>query len=170
MKYAFIIGSNAFVVRGKTISYGSEGNWKPLLRINSVSQGATGDAHLDIDIDVKDTDGKQVTILSNKSVTGSPYKVNVERDSVTVLRLDGSTIIHVHQMDYDTAMSLEHNIVAELEVNMPLAAIRVSGEFFVDQLHIRAENEKLFINDNGYATVALAGENDLRFTTAGAVL
>lgn len=170
MKYAFIIGSGAFVVRGKTISYGSEGNWKPLLRINSVSQGATGNAHLDIDVDIKDTDGKQVTIVSNQPVTGSPYKVDVERDSVMVSRLDGSTIIHVHQLDYDTAMALEHNIVAELEVNMPLAVIRVTGEFFVDQLHIRAENEKLFVNENGYANVALAGENDLKFTTAGVVL
>ena len=170
MKYAFIIGSGAFVVRGKTISYGSDGNWKPLLRINSVSQGSTGDAHLDVDIDIKDVDGKPVTVMSNQPVTGAPYNVKVERDSVTVSRLDGSTIIHVHQMDYDTAMALEHNIVAELEVNMPLAAIRVAGEFFVDQLHIRAENEKLFINDNGYANVALAGENDLKFTSEGVVL
>ncbi|MGN6395270.1 MAG: hypothetical protein ACTHMI_06890 [Mucilaginibacter sp.] len=170
MKYAFIIGSGAFVVQGKTISYGSDGNWKPLLRINSVSQGATGDAHLDVDIDIKDVDGKPVTIMSNQAVTGAPYNVKVERDSVTVSRLDGSTIIHVHQMDYDTAMALEHNIVAELEVNMPLAAIRVAGEFFVDQLHIRAENEKLFINENGYANVALAGENDLKFTSEGVVL
>jgi len=53
---------------------------------------------------------------------------------------------------------------------MPLAVIRVTGEFFVDQLHIRAENEKLLINENGYATAALAGDNDLKFTSQGVVL
>jgi len=150
MKYAFLIGSSVFVVRGKTISYGEEGDWKPFLRINSVSQGGAGanQSHLDVDIDIRDTDGAQVTVLSNKAATGAPYTINTMRDSVQVFRMDGTSIIHVHQLDYDTAMSLEHNIVAELEVNMPLVVIRVTGDFFVDQLHVRAENEKLLINDN----------------------
>jgi len=172
MKYAFVIGSSAFIVQGKTISYGEEGNWKHFLRINSVSQGGPGpnDSHLEIDLDIKDIDGTRVTILANKPVTGAPYSIVAERDSIKILRLDGTTIIHVHQLDYDTAMSLEHNIVAEFEVHAPVVVIRISGEFFVDRLHIRAENEKLMINDNGYATSALAGKNDLKFTAEGVIL
>ncbi|HVW96833.1 MAG TPA: hypothetical protein VHA56_12760 [Mucilaginibacter sp.] len=172
MKYAFVIGSSAFVVHGKTISYGEEGNWKHFLKINAVSEGGPGpnQSHLDIDLDINDIDGTRIALVSNKSVTAAATNIETERDSVKVLRPDGSTIIHVHQLDNDSAMSLEHNIVAELEVNMPVAVIRVTGEFFVDQLHIRAENEKLLINDNGYATTALAGDNDLKFTTQGVVL
>ena len=172
MKYAFVIGSSAFIVRGKTISTGEQGNWRHFLRINSVSQGGPGpnDSHLDIDLDVKDTDGTAVTVLSNKPVTGAPYSIVTEPDSVKILRLDGTPIIHVQQLDYDTAMALEHNIVAEFEVHAPVAVIRISGEFFVDRLHIRAQNEKLLINENGYATSALAGENDLKFTAEGVVL
>ena len=172
MKYAFVIGSSAFVVKGKTISYGEEGNWKSFLRINTVSQGGPDSegSSLNIDVDIKDTDGTPVTIVANQPVTGAPYTIKKERDSIHVLRLDGTTIIHVHQLDNDSAMSLEHNIVAELEVNLPVAVIRITGEFFVDGLHIRAENEKLLINDNGYATAALAGDNDLKFTAEGVVL
>lgn len=172
MKYAFLIGSSAFVVRGKTISYGEEGNWKSFLRINTVSQGGVNSAgqSLNIDLNIKDTDGTPVTIISNKPVTGAPYTIKTTQDSIDILRLDGSTIIHIHQLDNNSAMALEHNIVAELEVNMPVAVIRISGEFYVDSLHIRAENEKLLINDNGYATSALAGENDLKFTSAGVLL
>ncbi|MDP9075841.1 MAG: hypothetical protein M3O71_00310 [Bacteroidota bacterium] len=171
MKYAFLIGSSAFVVRGKTISHGEEGNWKSFLRINTVSQGAAGSGEsLNIDLDIKDTDGTPVTIISNKPVTGAPYTIKTTQDSVDVLRLDGTTIIHINQLDNDSAMALEHNIVAELEVNMPVAVIRISGEFYVDSLHIRAESEKLLINDNGYATAALAGDNDLKFTADGVVL
>jgi hypothetical protein len=171
MNYAYVIGSSAFIVPGKAINYGEEGNWKPWLRINSVSQGGEGSgAFLDIDLDIKDTNGTSVTIVSNKPVTGTPYNIKIERDSIMVLRPDGTEIIHIHQLDNDAAMGLEHNIVAELEVHSPIAVIRISGEFFVDGLHIRAENEKLFINDNGYATAAMIGHNDLKFTTEGVIL
>jgi len=170
MKYAFLLGSSAFIVKGKTISYGEEGNWKSFLRINTVSQGGADGDSLNIDLDIKDTDGTQVLIVANKPVTGAPYTIKTTRDSIDILRIDGSTIIHVSQLDSDSAMALEHNIVAELEVNMPLAVIRISGEFYVDSMHIRAENEKLLINENGYATAALAGDNDLKFTAEGVVL
>jgi hypothetical protein len=173
MKYAFVIGSSAFIVPGKTISYGTDGNWKHFLRINAIYHDTSAPAentYLDIDLDIKDTDGTPVTILSNKPVTGAPYTIKAERDSITVLRLDGTTIIQVHQLDDESAMSLEHNIVAELDVHAPVVVIRVSGEFFVDRLHIRAENEKLLINDNGYATSTMIGHSDLKFTEAGVVL
>ncbi|HEY8930474.1 MAG TPA: hypothetical protein VIM55_14835 [Mucilaginibacter sp.] len=168
MKYAFIIGSSAFIVRGHTISYGESGNWKPFLRIKTLAE--PNGPNLDIDLDIKDTDGKPVTLFSNKPITGAPYNVMTTHDGVKVLRLDGSTIIHVHQLKDEDAMALEHNIVAELEVHSPVVAIRISGEFFVDRLHVRAENEKLFINENGYATSALAGSNDLKFTSEGVLL
>ncbi len=173
MKYAFVIGSSAFIVPGKTISYGSDNNWKHFLKINSIYHDGTGDAEgsqLNIDLDIKDIDGTPVVILANKPVTGSPYAIKTTRDSVMVSRLDGTTIVHIHQLDDDSAMSLEHNIVAEFEVHAPLAVIRITGEFLVDSLHIRAENEKLLINNNGYATAAMIGHSDLKFTAAGVVL
>jgi len=173
MKHAFVIGSNAFIVPGKTISYGEEGNWKHFLRINNIYHDTSAPAEnsfLDIDLDIKDTDGTSVTVLSNTPVTGAPYTIKTKRDSIMISRLDGTTIIHVHQLDDESAMSLEHNIVAEFEVHSPIVVIRITGEFFVDSLHIRAENEKLLINDNGYATSAMVGHNDLKFTAAGVVL
>ena len=173
MKYAFVIGSSAFIVPGKTISSGTQGNWKHFLRINAIYHDTSAPAentYLDIDLDIKDTDGTPVAILSNKAITGAPYTIKTERDSVKVLRLDGTSIIHVHQLDDESAMSLEHNISAELDVHAPVVVIRVTGEFFVDALHIRAENEKLLINDNGYASSAMVGHSDLKFTEAGVVL
>ena len=172
MKYAFVIGSNAFIVPSNAISYG-DGYGKPFLKINSIYHDlppAEKQPFLDIDLDIKYTDGTDVIILANKPVTGAPYTIEKERDSIRVLSLDGSLIIQVHQLDDKSAMSLEHNITAELEVHAPVVVIRISGEFMVDHLHIRAENEKLFINDNGYATSAMVGKNDLKFTSEGVVL
>ncbi len=173
MKYAFIIGSNAFIVPHNGIVYNAADTDRDFLRINSIYHEVkepAGNDVLDIDLNIKDTDGSSVIIVNNKPVTGAPYTIERKPDSVKVLRIDGSTIIHVHQLDEDTALGLEHNIVAELELQAPLAAIRVTGEFYVDGLHIRAENEKLLINENGYATSAMIGKNKLAFTSEGVVL
>ena len=172
MKYAFIIGSNAFIVPSNAISYGDTETGKVFLRINSVNhKGTSGaDSTLNIDLDIKDTDGTPVVIVANKPATGAPYTIKVEYDSLMVLRSDESAIIHVHQLDTEAAMGLEHNIVAELEVHDPVSVIRITGEFHVDALSIKAQNEKLFINNNGYATSAMVGKNDLRFTSEGVVI
>ena len=172
MKYAFVIGSNAFVVPRNTISYGEDGREKEFLRINAVYHDLPHNetSFLDVSLDVIDAHGNPVTIRSNDPVEGMPYTVKRERDNIQVFNPDGSLIIQVHQLDDDSAMALEHNITAELEVNTPVAVIRVTGDFRVGDLHIRAENEKLFINDNSYANSVQAGKNDLVFSSAGVVL
>lgn len=170
MKYAYIIGSNAFVVHSKVIGFTYHGEDQEFLRVNSVyhDQGAPApETHLDCDISIKDLNGTPVTLLANKAINDGPYKVKTTRDSVEILRTDGSTLIHVHQMDDDTAMSLEHNITAELEVSMPVVVIRIFGDFILGDLHISAQNEKLFVNDNGYGNSVQAGLNQLRFTEEG---
>jgi len=173
MKYAYIIGSNAFIVPSKVVSYAGQGESHEFLRINSIYHDQSPPAPetwLDCSINIKDLNDAPVTLLANKAATGGPYTVKTTRDSVEVLRADGSTLIHVHQMDDKTAMSLEHNITAELEVNMPIAVIRISGEFMLGDLRIIAEGEKLFVNENGYGNSVQAGLNQLTFTEDGVVL
>jgi hypothetical protein len=172
MKYAYVIGSNAFIVPGKAIFVGEGENERIFLQINSIHHDTNEPAQsfLDIDLDIKDTDGSPVTIIANKPVTGAPYQIVKKIDSVKVLRSDGSMIIHVHQLDDKAAMGLEHNITAELDVNAPVAVIRLSGDFLVDSLRVSAENEKLYINENGYASSARSGKSKLLFTSNGVVM
>jgi len=173
MKYAFVIGSNAFIVPRGAISYGEHDFGKDFLKINSIyhdTSDAAEKSALSIDLNIKDVDGSPININANSAITGAPYSVIKERDSIKVLRIDGSTVIHVHQLDDESALGLEHNIVAEMEINAPIVVIRITGEFFVDSLHIRAENERLLINENGYATSAMVGKNRLEFTAEGVVI
>lgn len=173
MKYAFIIGSNAFVVPSNVVSYRDHNENKAFLKINSIYHEGKDRgliSELDCDINISDADGTAVNVVSNKLQNAPGYKVAAVYDSVMVTRADGSTLIHIHQLDEDTAMSLEHNIIAELEVNMPIAVIRIFGDFMLDDLHIIAENEKLFINEDGWGNSVRAGEKDLRFSDAGVLL
>jgi len=166
MKYAYIIGSNAFIVPGSAINYFDNGEEKEFLRINSIYHDLPPKAEspvLNVNINIKDTDGSVIRVISNKADTAGTFSVEEERDSVKLLRRDGSTIIHIHQLDDEAAMALEHNITAELEVNAPIVVIRIFGYFMLGDLHISAENEKLFINHNGYANSVRIGKNQLKF-------
>jgi hypothetical protein len=73
-------------------------------------------------------------------------------------------------MDNKTAMHLEHNIVAELEVHAPVVPIRLRGHFVLGNLHIEIDNEKLFIGKDAYGNSTLAGQNDLRFSDTGILI
>lgn len=169
MKYAFIFGTSAFIIPQNIIKYANKDTSKEIMRINSVYHTDKPESILSIDLDIYDSEGNVVRITANKPESEGSYKVNETRDSVTVLNSDNSLLIKVHQLDDVSARGLEHNITAELEVNSPVAVIRINGDFMAGDLHILAENEKLFINEDGYATVALAG-NSLRFTADGVII
>lgn len=172
MKYAFLFGSNVFVVPGNTLSYVDNEQANRFLRIVSVYKNDPGDQHsvLSIDADIKDNEGHVLRITNNQSEDISNFLIHETHDRLSITKRDGSTVLDVLQLDYKTAMSLEHNIVAELEVNMPLHIIRLRGNFMAGGIHIEIDNEKLFIDDDSYATAALAGETDLRFSHSGVIL
>jgi len=169
MKYAFIIGSSAFVVPNGVISYSDDKHSGEILRIKSIYSDKIPGSVLSIDLDINDTHGAKIKLVNNMAEFPLGFKLTETRNSVKVFSPDGKIVINVQQMDDDSAMALEHNIVAELEVNMPIAAIRIFGDFKAGGLNISAENEKLYINDNGYATSALAGPQ-LVFTERGVVI
>jgi hypothetical protein len=173
MKYAFIVGSNAFIVPGRVIIYRDGGLEKEFLRINAIhhdSQPGAEQAIFDIDLNITDDSGMPIILISNKPVANLPYTVKTEPDNVQVLRQDGSTLIQIHQLRDDAALSLEHNISAELDVAVPVVAIRITGQFLLGSLHISAQNEKLFVNGIGYAGSVLHGANQLTLTAEGVEL
>jgi hypothetical protein len=173
MKYAFLFGSNVFVVPNNTISYMDQEQTTRFLRILSVHRDTPAGERrqvLSVDADVKDNEGRELRITANQPEDISNFVIHETYDRLLVTKPDGSAVLDVHQLDYETAMSLEHNITAELEVNMPLAVIRVRGNFLLGGIHIEIDNEKLFIDDDSYATAALAGDNDLRISHSGVLL
>jgi len=168
MKYAFILGTCAYIVPHGVINFADHETTSEILRIKSIYHDNEPNSFLSIDLDIKDNHGNGIILSDNKAL-GTGVRVMEERNCIKVLDTDGSIIIKVQQLDDKAALSLELNIVSELEINAPIAAIRIFGDFMTHDLHVMAENEKLFINDDGYATSALAG-NDLRFTSAGVII
>jgi len=170
MRYAFIIGSNAFIVPHGVISSSGQNGSKEILRIRSLYHDDQPGSFFSVDLHIDDHNGNPINVTDNVLEPGSSFKVDVHRNGINILRADGTQVIHIHQMDDETAMNLEHNIVAELEISMPVAVIRIFGEFKTEGLNVLAEGEKLFVNNNGYATSAMHGTDDVSFTANGVVL
>lgn len=173
MKYAFIMGSNSFIVPGNTLVYTDQGQTIDFLRITSIYHdrpAGQGESSLSIDLDIKDVDGSEIKLARNKPVQTARADIAEQRDRLLITRADGTTVIDVHQLDDVSAMRLEHNIIAELEVHSPVAVIRVRGSFMVNDLHLEIDNEKLFVNGNSYANSTLAGKLNLQFTNTSIVL
>jgi len=173
MKYAFIMGSNSFIVPGNTLVYSDHNQTIDFLRITSIYHdrpAGQGESSLTIDLDIKDVDGSEIKLENNKPIQTGKADIAEHRDRLHITRGDGTTVIDVHQLDDVSAMRLEHNIIAELEVHSPVAVIRVRGSFMVNDLHIEIDNEKLFVNGNSYANSTLAGKLNLQFTNTSVVL
>jgi hypothetical protein len=173
MKYAFILGSNSYIVPGNTLIYNHDGQSIDFLRITSIYHdrpAGQGISTLTIDTNIKDSAGNALQLQANNGENIAEFKITEDNDRVLVTKPDGATVIDVHQLDDKSAMSLEHNIIAELEVHSPVAVIRVRGNFMINDLHIQIDNEKLFVNGNAYANSTLAGKTNLQFTTEGVVI
>ncbi|MDB5136315.1 MAG: hypothetical protein JWP37_2918 [Mucilaginibacter sp.] len=169
MKYAYILGSNAFVSPDGFISYTENGETKTFLSIRSIYHDTAADSRLSIDLDIKDMYGRDFKLTNNQ--TDNTTGVNMaERDRVLLTNNDGTTIIDIHQLDDESAMRLEHNIIAELEVHAPIAVIRIRGNFMLGGIHIEIDNEKLFVNDNSIANSTHASHTNLQFVPSDIVL
>ena len=170
MKYAFLLGSNVYIVPNNTISFTDHEQTNQFLRILSVHEDTPPDQPrkiLRVDADIKDVEGHVIHLSGNKPEGPGDFDVLEQVDRVVISNPDGTAILDVLQLDTDAAMALEHNIVAELEVNDPVAVIRLRGNFLLGNLHIEIDNEKLFIGDDSYANSTLAGANDLKFSDSG---
>ncbi len=173
MNYAFILGSNSYIVPGNTISFTENQQPQNFLRILSVHKDTPPDqprSVLVIDADFKDNEGHVVKLVANKAQDAPAFDIHEQPDRIHITKPNGETVLDVHQMTWETAMRLEHNIVAELEAHQPVVPIRVRGNVTLGGLHIEMDNEKLFIDADSYANSTLSGKYDLRFSHEGVLI
>lgn len=170
MKYAYLFGTNAFIIPSNTITYTDNEQNNEFLRVNSIyhdtADPATRSA-LSINVNLRDIEGHALKIVDNEAETSLGFSITKEYNRVLVTDGNNNTVLDVHQLDDEAALSLDHIIAAELEMNAPVAVIRIRGNFMLGRLHTEADNEKLFISSNSYATSAMVGHNGLNFTADG---
>src|SRR3569623_1893461 len=167
MKYAFLFGSNVFIMPSNVISYVDNDQTNEFLKIKSICHSNGAQSELTIDTDLKDTEGRGLRIHDNEVVTSFGYKVSRTPDRILAKGLNDDTVLDIQQLDEKSAKQLEHNIVAELEAHEPDAVIRISGDFMMGKMHVAVDNEKLFKGQDSYASAAITGNSGLMFTPRG---
>jgi len=166
MKYAFILGSNAYIASRGSISFFENGEEKEFLKIQSVFKSVkAGNTELSVDIQIADAAGNPVSLPASQN--NSKMSIEYLPERVKIINADGSTLIDVHQLDHDVYMHLSHHITAELERYDPIAVIRLFGHFMVGNHNISIDNEKLFIDDDSFAESVLIGPSGVQFRTDG---
>jgi hypothetical protein len=170
MKYAFLFGSNVFIIPSNVISYVDNDETNEFLKIKSICHNNGEHSSLTIDTDLKDIEGRGLKIHDNEVVTSFGYKISRTPDRILAKGWNNSTVIDIQQLDEKSAMGLEHNILAELEAHSPDAIIRIRGDFMMGKMHIEVDNEKMSIGRDSYASSAIAGHSDLKFTPSGLVV
>lgn len=170
MKFAFLFGSNVFIIPSNVINYVDNDETNEFLKIKSICHRNGEDSALTIDTDLMDVEGRGLKIHDNEVVKSFGYKVSKTPDRILAKGMNNSTVLEIQQLDEESAMKLEHNIVAELEAHSPDAVIRIKGDFMMGKMHFAVDNEKLSIGRDSYASAAITGQNELTFTPTGFVI
>ncbi|MBS1531165.1 MAG: hypothetical protein JSU01_12740 [Bacteroidetes bacterium] len=170
MKYAFLFGSNLFIIPSNVISYVDNDETNEFLRIKSICHDNGFHSDLTIDTDLKDTEGRGLKIQDNEVVTSFGYKVSKAPDRILAKGFNNDTVLEIEQLDEESTRRLEPNIAAEIEANMPDAIFRIRGDFMMGKMHVAVDNQKLSIGRDSYASAAISGDSGLKFTPSGLVV
>jgi hypothetical protein len=167
MKYAFLFGSNVFIIPTNVISYIDNDQTNEFLKIRSICHWNGTNSELTIDTDLKDTEGRGLRIHDNEVVTSFGYHISRTPDRILAKGFNNDTVFDIQQLDSESTSQLADNIVAELGAHELDAVIRISGDFMMGKMHVNVDNGKLFIGHESYSSEAIAAKNQLKFTPGG---
>jgi hypothetical protein len=154
MKYAFVLASNVYISHEPVISYADNNSQTEILRITSYKPHKKHDQHhtaLAIDANIFLEGGQPLKITGNSFDNAAGHQVNTT-DDILSLNKSGEVVFEVHQFPEEDFSSLQSHIYNEIEAQGVDIVFIVRGNFWVDGHHIIIDNEKLFIDEDSYAT------------------
>lgn len=155
MKHAFIFGTSIFLSTQNTVALENGDNNTEFLKILSFYKHQQGmaDHVLSINATIYSTAGDVIRVSDNKLEEG-PADVHVEAEPNRVWifqRGHHEPVLDVYQLNEHEFHGLSSHILNEIGVQHPDAVLTIKGNFKVGDAHLFIENEKMFVNSNGYA-------------------
>lgn len=155
MKHAFIFGTSIFLSNQNTLTYVNGDKSIEFLKVLSFYHYQKGmpDRVLSIDANIISPSGEVIRVSGNRLEEG-PSTVHVETDANRVWVYQSGhhePVLDVYQLDTHEYAGLSSHISNEIGVQHPDAVVTIKGNFMVDDAHFLIENEKMFINNNGFA-------------------
>ena len=155
MKHAFIFGTSIFLSSQNTVTLADGDKSTEFLKILSFYKHQKGmaDHVLTIDANISSPAGDVIRISGNRLEEGTVgFHVETDPNRVWVYQSGHhEPVLDVYQLDEHEYAGLSSHITNEIGVQHTDAVLTIKGNFRVGNAHFLIENEKMFINDNGFA-------------------
>ncbi|GAB2688685.1 hypothetical protein GCM10027037_09050 [Mucilaginibacter koreensis] len=154
MKYAFVLASNVYISHQPVISYADNDTQTEFLRVTSYKPNKKHDAHhtaLTIEANFNVEGGQPVKVSTNDFDNITGYHTHAADDILTLSK-NNDVVFEIHQLPEEDFSSLQSHIYNEIEAQGADAVFIIRGNFWVNGHHIIIDNEKLFVDDDSYAT------------------
>jgi hypothetical protein len=152
MKHAFIFGTSIFLSEQNTLSV-SDGEIKAeFLRILSFNNDKNADKTLCINATISTLDGGIVHVSANGVEGRTDIRTEITANRVKIYQTGhAEPVLDVYQLDPHEFHGLSSHILNEIHVQHPDRVLTIKGNFKVGPTHFMIENEKMFIDNNGFA-------------------
>ncbi|WP_184543036.1 hypothetical protein [Mucilaginibacter sp. FT3.2] len=152
MKHAFIFGTTIFLSEQNTLTLNNGDTNAEFLRILSFNNHQSANKSLCINASVSTLDGSIVHVNANNIEGRMDVRAEVTANRVKIYQAGHEEpLLDVYQLDPHEFHGLSSHILNEINVQHPDKVLTIKGNFKVSGVHFLIENEKMFIDNNGYA-------------------
>ncbi|MFC0514180.1 hypothetical protein ACFFGT_08220 [Mucilaginibacter angelicae] len=151
MKHAFIFGTTIFLSERNTLTYSDGLSNIEFLRVLSFYDDQKGKV-LTIDASINTQSGEPIRISANTNENSANVRLDVTSGRIKVFDpAHAEPVLDVYQFDPHEYPGLSSHVLNEIHAQHPDHVLTIKGNFFVGGAHFLIENEKMFIDSNGYA-------------------
>jgi hypothetical protein len=155
MKHAFIFGTTIFLSEQRTLTLVNGEISTEFLKVLSFynHQKGTEDRVLRIDANITSATGDVIIKIVDNQVEATPgIRLETHDNRIKVYQAGHEEpVLDVYQLDSHEFAGLSSHVTKEIEAQHPDAVLTIKGNFRVGGAHFLIENEKMFIDQNGYA-------------------
>lgn len=151
MKHAFIFGTTIFLSENNTLTYSDGLTHIEFLKVLSFHDESKNRV-LTIDAHITSKAGNEIKISANNNINGANIITDVSAGRIKVFEPDNDEpVLDIYQLNPHEYHGLSSHILNEIHAQHPDHVVSVKGNFTVNGAHFLIENEKMFIDQNGYA-------------------
>ncbi|WP_183558754.1 hypothetical protein [Mucilaginibacter sp. SP1R1] len=154
MKHAFIFGTSIFLSTQNTLTFVNGDNSTEFLKVLSFYKHQKGfeDQALVIDAIISSLTDDPIRISNNQLQAGPAFRLETTANRLKVYQAGhAEPVLDVYQLEEHEYAGLSSHITNEIEAQHPDAVLTIKGNFHVQGAHFLIENEKMFIDKNGFA-------------------
>ncbi len=162
MKHAFIFGTTIFLCEQNTLTLNEGDTNAEFLRVLSFNNDQHADKSLCINATISTLDGGILHVRGNAVEGRTDVRAEVHNNRVKIFQNGHEEpVLDVYQLNPHEYPGLSSHILNEIHAQHPDVVLTIKGNFKVGGTHLFIENEKMFVDNNGYANGVVNAHNGI---------